>query len=266
MRLSQHFAPILIAVVLTVVADLGCGGITRAGGSPGAGQLGVPDAAYDPDGAQLVVNGSLGQAGDGIDASATDSGYEAGAWGALDASSSFAVSPDSANGARPAPVHRPKAVACSASPGGTAPAKLDGGQVSCSNDADCSDAGARFSWCTASICYVDGLDNCLSDTDCPAGQACACTTRYGGFNYCTPSNCRTDSDCGPGGLCSPSYNAGCSSALGGYFCRTAADTCETDSDCKGDGGPLPSFYSQQCGYEPSVGHWVCRTASACPPG
>jgi hypothetical protein len=89
----------------------------------------------------------------------------------------------------------------------------------------------------AADCFCT-YDTCIHDTDCPAGQTCAChgaPYTDGVGNTCIKGKCRVDSDCGVGGYCSPSAGSSiCGDSLLGYFCHTAADLCTDDSDCSGD--------------------------------
>jgi hypothetical protein len=98
-------------------------------------------------------------------------------------------------------------------------------------------------------------DECLKDTDCPAGGVCSCDG-----NSCLAGNCRVDSDCGPGRFCSPSEDP-CSSPplqVIGYFCHTAADECIDNTDCD------PAKFQSTCIFDMSVGHWNCPPANNCP--
>jgi hypothetical protein len=103
-------------------------------------------------------------------------------------------------------------------------------------------------------------DQCSSDSDCGAGDSCACATAFHGnaihTNACIQSDCRIDSDCGPSGLCSPAYGGYCNSFTG-LHCRSAADECTSNSDCCAD--PTRPV----CGYAPELGHWTCTAIVVC---
>jgi hypothetical protein len=117
----------------------------------------------------------------------------------------------------------------------------------------CNNGGALFCLCTS--------DTCADDKACPSGQTCACHgSPYDNAagNHCVAGNCRIDADCGSGGWCSPTYSqTGCGS-LGGYYCHTPKDQCINDSDCA-DGG-----VQSDCGYDTSLGYWLCIGIVACP--
>jgi hypothetical protein len=108
--------------------------------------------------------------------------------------------------------------------------------------------------CAGGTCDFDA---CVSDSDCPAGTACICMSdTHAPGNQCLPSQCRVDADCGAGGLCSPSGSeAGPFYGVQGRYCRTAGDTCQTDSDCNAQGAGT-------CVYQPEVGHWACTYSHA----
>jgi hypothetical protein len=121
----------------------------------------------------------------------------------------------------------------------------DGGVVTCSTNVDCSGHACVDHQCT--------LDDCLSDTDCPAGTMCYCGQSVGaplnqGANHCVATRCRTDSDCSSG-LCSPQPGSNPCGLSRSRFCRTAADTCHTNADC-----------AASCQYIIEVAHWQCTTA------
>jgi len=152
--------------------------------------------------------------------------------------------------------HRATANPCSA--------QVDGGpagqsapdaavNVPCLADSDCPPcATGQRDRClvrsaASNVCVCD---QCNTDQDCPATQACVCNqtgwsiTPVG--NQCVDGNCRVDADCGPGGFCSLTV-AGC--GYGGYYCHTAADKCLSDSDCATSGFG--------CIYSPTTGAWGC---------
>jgi hypothetical protein len=119
--------------------------------------------------------------------------------------------------------------------------------------------------CPASAGDSNGPDECLVDTDCLSGAACACagTTfeNYGSEtrNVCVTAGCHVDADCGSAGLCSPS-NGGCGHTFYGvvdFECRTSNDTCGADEDCV-HGGQQGS-----CSFSPEVGYWACTFFAGC---
>lgn len=119
----------------------------------------------------------------------------------------------------------------------------------CNGDDDCSALDPQ-SRCivreSGNFCHTD---QCFTDNDCDSASACDC--RPDG-NRCLPGDCRVDDDCGPGGYCSPSYSNGCGTFGGfvGHFCRTANDTCVSDSECDEDGTGV-------CSWVQEAGHWAC---------
>jgi hypothetical protein len=119
--------------------------------------------------------------------------------------------------------------------------------------------------CPASAGDAEGADQCLVDSDCQSGFACACagTTfeNYGADtrNMCVTASCHVDADCGTGGLCSPS-DGGCGLTHYGVVeldCRTSDDTCGSDADC------LQNNVQGSCSFAPEVGHWACTTFAGC---
>jgi hypothetical protein len=155
-------------------------------------------------------------------------------------------------------VHRPTAAAC---PRLAAPTSTVCALASFNPQGDCTDA----SDCQAGI---DGrcvgslpsgrcsctYDACFSDGECPGGEVCACSGSFSG-NACVASACYVDADCGASGFCAPEIDH-CTSAVLGYFCRTAKDTCTDDSDC-GTGS--------RCERSPDAGIWACRLSfDGCP--
>jgi hypothetical protein len=130
----------------------------------------------------------------------------------------------------------------------------DAGVVTCRADADCSNAGST-EHCFRGQCNAD---QCLEDSDCPGGQACACRgtadPRFGG-NECVEAPCHVNPDCGPQGVCSPSFSDTCRTRVDGYHCHSAADTCNTAIDCCGA--------SPTCLYQPDLNHWACQAQPVC---
>jgi len=149
--------------------------------------------------------------------------------------------------------------ACTAT---SVPVYYDAGPpLACTSFADCQDAGAPIDTYQACLGGKCSIDQCLTDSDCPTGEACGCADSFGGnayhFNECVPTQCRIDSDCGAGFTCSPS-NAGYCSSLTGFYCHSAADTCATSADCC----PGSNLYLQ-CVYQPALGHFACQAGAVC---
>ena len=98
-------------------------------------------------------------------------------------------------------------------------------------------------------------DACAADSECGAGQVCACNHTAGGANQgnlCVAAGCRTDADCGAGAYCSPSPNA-CPSSMNtvtGFYCHRAGDACIENTDC----GAGPNG-ARRCVNQ--AGRWTC---------
>jgi hypothetical protein len=136
------------------------------------------------------------------------------------------------------------------------PASFEGGdpQTACASDADCV-ASSPQPWCRDGKCQGD---QCLTDDDCGAAEACACSSEIGGGNIshpnlCLPATCRANADCASG-VCSQTRGGHCN-GLDGYRCHTAEDTCQSSDDCCGD--------TSMCSYQPTLGHWACRATTVC---
>jgi hypothetical protein len=198
-----------------------------------------------------VANAGAGMSG--------SSGSGSGAAGSGAAGSGAAGSPSACHSPLSTPVGRPHAVACPAT--AVVPPVAS---TACSADSDCAGAAeagmggadAGFSRCLLGKC---SLDECLTDSDCPSGNACRCSDQLRGNvvsdnNTCMPAECRVDADCGPGGACSPDTSGRCGSLVG-YQCHSAADSCHSDADCCGD--------TAQCSYQPELGHWACAAFTVC---
>ncbi|HEY5374210.1 MAG TPA: hypothetical protein VIK01_11025, partial [Polyangiaceae bacterium] len=181
--------PVTLLLMATWLALLGathCGGDAQTGGAgASAGTAGAGTAGA-----------SVGTAGAGASAGTAGAG---GSGGPLST-----------------PVGRPEAAACSAT------TTVDGGPVPglggpCTADSDCTALGDN-AWCFQGKC---GLDQCLTDSDCPSGNVCRCSSQLGGLalpgNACVPSGCRVDADCGSAGVCSPDNSGRCGTLLG-YEC------------------------------------------------
>jgi hypothetical protein len=169
------------------------------------------------------------------------------------------------------PTGRPESVACPATSVTGLPVNADtagaGGahDGTCTVDADCPtiiDSGAHLNStgpfvgrCLHGQC---GFDQCLTDSDCPSGKMCACSTQFhsngGHANYCIDANCRVDSDCGENGVCS--VTIGYCGGPSGYYCHMPEDQCHTDVDC-------PDTTASACSYQPTLGYWACQAHAAC---
>ena len=165
--------------------------------------------------------------------------------------------------------HRPSDAQCAASaaPGDCVAPFPDAG---CASDNDCTDAGTNGRCSNTSLrpaapCACT-YDKCSVDTDCPAGQTCAChgaPYTDGNDNTCVTGNCRVDADCGPKGYCSPSsLTAICGDSLAGYYCHTAADLCIDDSDCSHPSATGP-VGSPGCLYSTKDSRWECAVVPVC---
>jgi hypothetical protein len=162
--------------------------------------------------------------------------------------------------------HRATAMACPSQRGpGSLPTSCNydaGMTATCLADTDC-DAGTNGRCMhpdlTPAICVVAcSYDGCFSDSDCPAGQPCACraSSTDSTANACVSgSQCRIDSDCGSGGYCSPSPGYGDFHCGMAYFCHTSSDTCIDDSDCD----------SAHCQFDSTASHWACGGPGCAPP-
>ena len=144
------------------------------------------------------------------------------------------------------PTGHPAAEQCA--PTNLGPPASDAGPVPCAKDADCT--AFPFRWCRAGTCQAD---QCFADTDCPSGQACACSNEQIGnaihTNVCAATECRVDADCSSGQACSATALDLCSGGAPFRACHSSADTCRVDADCCAS---APS-----CRYQPTVGHWAC---------
>ncbi len=228
--------PTLLVLSVATVALIGsthCGGESKTdlgstAGSKSGGDAGSAGSATNGGSAGAVAAGASGSGGSSGSASAGAS--------------------NSCGGSHSMPVGRPTAPACAPTPAGTTTVAR-----TCSADGDCADAG--LSHCLAGKC---GLDQCLIDSDCASGQACRCSNQVRGDallgNSCVPTGCRVDADCGPSGSCSPDSSGYCGS-VDGYQCHSAADTCNSDTDCCGS--------TPRCGYQPALGHWACAAIVVC---
>jgi len=274
----------LVLVATSSVLALGCGGTvfspTDGSGDGGAGDSGKPppadaqvkDTGHSPDTSTsdggCIANPTLGGAcTPGEQACQVGNpcciGYvwecstSTSTWIQLGVGCSCQVQPDAST---EVPTnHRPDDSQCAGVPAaGTC--SIDIMMAACSQDSQCtagtngrcieSMGGALYCSCS--------YDTCQVDTNCPAGQLCACHgSPYlgGNGNTCEPGNCRVDSDCGPQGYCSPSGGGGCG-GLGGYYCHTSKDTCVNDSDCASQGPDI-------CAWSAGDGRWECQQEELC---
>jgi hypothetical protein len=165
----------------------------------------------------------------------------------------------------PAPSsHRDRGSSCAPSPVGPEPGipnagAAGAGAFACTTNEACSQrAGGRCVYNTGACgepCVATApnsacvYDACAVDTDCPGGSVCICGQGGPVANECSPvGNCRVDADC-PSGYCSPSVD-GCG-GFNGYFCHTAKDECNDDSDCVNSG------LFAKCVVDPSSAAWKC---------
>jgi hypothetical protein len=123
----------------------------------------------------------------------------------------------------------PSATACmnSAGAGGAG----GGGGASaggCTTNADCTAFPGGY--CEAGSTSCDCIYSCVTDADCGAGSSCECGPYQ---STCVTSSCKTDADCG-GFLCALErvFDATGCNPTEQLACLTAADTCNSDSDCQ----------------------------------
>lgn len=151
--------------------------------------------------------------------------------------------------------HRPTAVACPSGPGTCKTAAS-----SCASDSDCTQSAHGHCDTNGTNSCGCRYDQCVSDGECGGSNSCICASQIvagqlgNPGNVCsTVGNCHVDSDCGVGGSCSPSPTVnGCAPWFGtveGYFCHSAADSCNNEVDCAAG--------NRSCGYLPELGHWGC---------
>jgi hypothetical protein len=135
---------------------------------------------------------------------------------------------------------------------------------SCNGDSQCVNGrnGRCASVPPSGVCLCV-YDHCVSDAECPAGQACACNPIEFG-NSCVTGGCRVDADCGEGGFCGPEVPP-CDDQISGYQCYSPKDTCSSDSDCPDDCIPhesliCPDTYSCRAS---SGEPWSCQAGVIC---
>ena len=259
----RHFETALrqaVFVALAAAAGVACGGKSTAGSQVAGNAFGGGGTSGAAGNESTASSGSSGESnGPGGSASGNPAGggtagtgaagsdASAGSVGSAGTSGSTAGCPPP-----PTPAHRPVATACQPDGNGATGA-------ACALDSDCQ-ADGGIPWCLGGHC---ASDQCLSDADCPAGQACGCSSLSSGraANTCVPSGCRVDSDCSSG-LCSPTYvNNGFCQTLSGYQCRGPSDQCVSADYCSpanvcGASGSTDSAV-WLCNYSPTAGHWTC---------
>lgn len=133
-------------------------------------------------------------------------------------------------------VHRVGATTCDASnPRPSCSEPGSHGASTCSLDADCKDGPnprcVQDSGQVGEFCQCDY--SCARDSDCKTGEVCVCGEALGGEHHsmCVTALCAQDSACASG-LCGLSvYHDGCSEHRL-LACRTDADSCQRDADCK----------------------------------
>ncbi len=152
----------------------------------------------------------------------------------------------------------------------------------CTSDSDCT-AGVNGRCFPFEGIFGPGgcsYDECFTDSTCGSKTPCSCRSYFSsptlggpdnGANVCVPGgNCAVDSDCGPGGFCSPSQSDRCLYDPH-YYCHTALDTCENDSDCPAappecnDAGQCGCPTYSVCAYDTQAQHWACKQGVCCPP-
>jgi hypothetical protein len=107
----------------------------------------------------------------------------------------------------------------------------DSGLVDCDSDDDCAeDARCRDSRC-------ERLPECMTQSDCPDGQACLCAGATSdrtvvAFNQCVPADCTQQSDCGAF-ECAASAARDCSGRVQGLYCQESGDACRGLDACSG---------------------------------
>lgn len=231
--MSQSSA--LTAVAFTLLLCAACGG----------------QANQAPAGA---AGGAVASTGAGNGAGATPNA-QAGAGG---------TAAGGACGTAPTPKdHRAAAQACPSERGNIpldVTACTDRAGITCARDADCTAGKNGRCFYNGGKCLtVCTYDQCLTDSDCPAGP---CVCRSSGTdpsaNGClSNAQCRTDADCPNCEYCSPSYisnAADCSPGFSTYACHTANDECTDQSDCSG----------LVCGYDAGAARWGCEVCIPIP--
>jgi hypothetical protein len=235
--LSKSILP--LGSALAALALVGCGGnaVTGAGsGGSGTGASGAVASTGDAGNTSGANGSGVSTGGDGGTTAATGSSSDSGT-----------------------PIaHRPTPIACSAT-NVSEFGQEDAGAVSCMTDLDCQgDASyTLYRFCLHNLCRAD---QCLTDSDCSSDSVCACADQFIGnalhTNLCLTAGCHVDADCASG-LCSPAGGENLCQPFSGYRCRSAADGCQSDSDCPpgyGTGRTQPGL----CSYDSTSGHWQCE--------
>ena len=276
---------LVLAVSLAGGSLLHCGGETPGAGSGASSGTGIIGTTGSASGSQASgsasgasgsatstgASGAGGSGTSGVSSSGTSASGVSSSGGASGASTSGSgsgaasgsSSGTASSGSTTPPPHRPTATACPATNVGLL-GQADAGAVSCLKDSDClGDAGYTLDrYCLKHVCSPD---QCLTDGDCAAGSACGCASQFGGnaihTNLCVPTGCNVDADC-PSGLCSPA-NGGYCGGFTSYHCRSAADTCASQSDCPATKTDAGFSFPNSCSYVPSVGHWQCTPLTVC---
>jgi len=122
----------------------------------------------------------------------------------------------------------------------------------CTADTDCKDGPnprcVQDSGQVGEFCQCDY--SCATDADCNTGEACVCGEALGGDHHsmCVTALCQQDSECASG-VCGLSvHHNGCFETRV-LACRTDADTCKRDADCK---------ETQVCAHDPNTSTWTCQ--------
>ena len=172
-----------------------------------------------------------------VDIRLTDAALDAGAIDAADSGACIEPTPTA---------DRPAGTTCRlCRPIGTEP----GGSGVCATHADCT-AGINGRCSLGQIGEFCSYDECFIDAHCADGKVCSCDGAYfSGANTCVPANCRVNADC-TSGRCSPSYGCLMGGSPEGWYCRTAADECATDSQCT-------DYAAGRCAYNSTLSHWAC---------
>jgi hypothetical protein len=136
----------------------------------------------------------------------------------------------------------------------------------CCEDSDC-DGGDSPGYCYAfQFNYCGGAappdvnvcryDECQSNADCQAGQACA-PRGFAGLdrNRCITALCNTDADCDTraGGQCTPLGGPNACAAFNGFYCTYDDDVCRSSADCPAEGFGIPV-----CGWDAGAARVECR--------
>jgi hypothetical protein len=177
--------------------------------------------------------------------------------------------------------HRPAPACCPAQRGPAPPGQPF--PPTCKSDSDCTAGPNGRCFPFQGLIGPGGCsyDECFVDSQCGSKIPCLCRTSSTDdtANQCdVKGNCAVDSDCGQGGYCSPSpqigqygpYQTTVNTCWGSrpYFCHTASDQCNNDSDCASLdagtnlGNPRPPWASPPwaCAYNTQDSRWECTMA------